>query len=271
MGVRYAEVIGDPIAHSKSPLIHEFWLQKLGQSGVYRRSHVGAEVLPSFLQQRRHDLDWRGCNVTIPHKTAALSLVDDATEDARGAGAANTLFRAGGRLVGANTDVIALRHDMHGWAEEASLLDLPIIVFGAGGAARAVLQAIRDVEGVQVELVNRDAAKAERLLREFGLSGRAVPLGTRLSGGFAIVNASSLGMNGFPALPITKDDVTGPVCELVYAPLETDLLKLARQAGQPALDGLSILIGQAKAAFEIFFGIAPPLGTEPELRELLTR
>lgn len=271
MGVPYAEVIGDPISHSKSPLIHGFWLETLGRSGTYGRAHVPAEDLASFLQGRRYDLDWRGCNVTMPHKTAALSLVDEATADARGAGAANTLFRAGGKLVGSNTDVIALRHDVLRWAQEAALLDLPIIIFGAGGAARAVLQAIRDVDDVQVELVNRDTAKAERLLNEFGLRGRAVPLGAPFSAGFAIVNASSLGMNGFPALPITKGEVRGPVCELVYVPRETALLKLAREAGQPIVDGLSILIGQAKAAFEIFFGIAPPLGTEPELRELLTR
>lgn len=267
----YAEVIGDPVAHSKSPLIHNFWLRKLGRPGVYERTHVLARDLASFLQSRRGDRDWRGCNVTIPHKTAALSLVDDATPDARGAGAANTLFRAGAKLVGANTDVVALRHDLRGWAEEAAVLGLPIVLFGAGGAARAALQAVRDVAGVEILLVNRDMDKGERLLRQLGVAGRALPLGTRLPAAYAIVNASSLGMHGFPPLPVTAGDVTGRVYDLVYWPLETDLLRLARQKDRPTLDGLTMLVAQAKAAFELLFGVAPPAGTEPELRELLTR
>jgi shikimate dehydrogenase len=273
MGVPYAEVIGDPIAHSKSPLIHKFWLEKLGLEGDYRRERVTADELQSYFERRKTDRDWRGCNVTIPHKVAVLGLIDRVTDDVEGAGAVNAVLNEGGQLVGGNTDVVALRHDVPAWATEAALFEVPIILFGAGGAARAVLQSIRDVEGVQVVIVNRDTAKSERLLAEFGIAGRSLPMGTPLPGAWAIINASGLGMIGYPPLPVSESDISGQifVYDLVYSPIETDLLKLARRRGCPTLDGLNMLIGQARAAFEWFFRVPPPPETEFELRELLTR
>jgi shikimate dehydrogenase len=271
MGIPYAEVIGDPIAHSKSPIIHKFWLEKLGLEGDYRRAHVREDELQSYLANRRVDTDWRGCNVTIPHKNAIVPFLDEIIGEAPGAGAVNTVLRNGDRLIGLNTDVLALRPDIEPEAGEAALLELPVVLLGAGGAARAVLQAIRDVEGLTVTMVNRDREKAEALLASFGLSGTTLPLGAKLPPTPLIVNATSLGMTGFPPLPMDSSHLSGLVYDLVYAPPETELLRAARSKGLATLDGLHMLIRQARIAFEYFFSFSPPTGTESELRELLTR
>jgi shikimate dehydrogenase len=269
MGAPYAEVIGDPIGHSRSPLIHNFWLEKLGRGGTYRSMRVALDELPTYFANRRADPGWRGCNVTMPHKQAVLPFLDDLMEEARDAGAVNTIVRAGKRLIGHNSDVLALRHDVAPAAQEAAALDLPMVLFGAGGAARAVLQAVRDVEGISVAIVNRDQAKAEALLASFGLPGTSLPLGAPLPATTLIVNASSLGMEGFPPLPVRRGDLSGLVYDLVYAPPETGLLRLARSRGLATLDGLHMLIEQARFAFQYFFSFVPPTASDGELRELL--
>jgi shikimate dehydrogenase len=271
MGIPYAEVIGDPIAHSKSPIIHKFWLEKVGLAGDFRRTHVRLDELQAYLAARRADRDWRGCNVTIPHKNAILPLLDEVIGEAHGAGAVNTILRADDRLIGLNTDVVALKPDIEPAACQAALLENTVVLIGAGGAARAVLQAIREVEGLTVTIMNRDREKAESLLASFGLSGATLPLGARLPSASLIVNASSLGMTGFPSLPVDPADLTGLVYDLVYAPPETELLRAARSKGLWTLDGLHMLIGQARIAFQYFFSFSPPAGTEPELRKMLTR
>jgi shikimate dehydrogenase len=272
MGVPYAEVIGDPIAHSKSPIIHKFWLEKLGLDGDYRRAHVRADELQRYFETQRRDPDWRGCNVTIPHKEAVLEFLDESAAEAMSAGAVNAIVRDGERLVGLNTDVLALKPVLEPEAAEAALLELPVVLFGAGGAARAVLQAIRDVADIRVVIINRDVSKAETLLAAFGLQGEGIPLGSRVPPTGLVVNASSLGMIGFPPLPADLTDVSGAlVYDLVYAPAQTELLRMARAKGLATLDGFTMLIQQARLTFQHFFRVAPPPGTEPELRELLTR
>jgi shikimate dehydrogenase len=266
----YAEVIGDPIGHSKSPLIHRFWLDALGIDGEYRATHVRPDELGSYFESRRDDPAWRGCNITVPHKEAALAHVPD-TEGMRDAiGAINTVYRTGeGKLAATNTDAAGF------WAPLAScdFKDRPVAVVGAGGAARAVLHALAQAEVGLVTILNRTPDKAECLLGSFGLGGRAEPLDAPLSSAALLVNASTLGMTGLPPLhldlsPLSEDAI---VYDLVYAPLRTELLRAAEARGLKTIDGLAMLIGQAALAFERFFGAKPPRERDDELRALLTR
>ena len=264
-GQAYAEVIGDPIGHSKSPMIHNFWLAKLGIDAEYRACHVRPDELGDYFARRRGDAKWRGCNVTVPHKVAATRLVDDIAADARAIGAINTVVRQQG-LIGYNTDVAGFLEPLGETAIRAAT------VIGAGGAARAVLAGLAS-RGVRwVSLQNRSIDKAKALLDEFALQGCAVPVGGEGPTADLLVNASSLGMTGQPELPPVVGQLAdgGTVYEIVYAPLETGLLKAARERGLPTIDGLAMLIGQAAAAFEKFFGQPAPRQHDAELRALLT-
>ena len=264
----YAEVIGDPVAHSKSPLIHKFWLDALGIAADYRATRVEAAGLAAYFTERARDPDWRGCNVTIPHKLAALDHVADPGGVRGSIGAINTVFRQDGALAGTNTDAGGF------WAPIADL-DLtgrPVVVVGAGGAARAILFALSRVGVGPVTVLNRSPLKAAALLAAFGLKGQALPLDAPLPPAALLVNASALGMTGQPPLdldlsPLPEDAV---VYDAVYAPLETGLLAAARGRGLDTVDGLEMLVGQAALAFELFFGVAPPIDRDDELRALLT-
>lgn len=268
MSVPYAEVIGDPIAQSKSPLIHRFWLGKLGIEGDYRRFHVPPDELAHYLASARADADWRGCNVTIPHKVAVMDLVDDPGGVRDSIGAMNTILRQpDGSLIGTNTDAagfLAPIHDLELAGQEA-------VVIGAGGAARAVLFALAKCGIGPVTILNRNVLKASALLAAMGLKGRALPLGARLPPAPLLVNASSLGMAGQEPLDLDlsplPDDAL--VYDLVYAPLETPLLQTADARGLETVDGLEMLVGQAALAFELFFGAAPPREHDDQLRALL--
>ncbi|HKX78586.1 MAG TPA: shikimate dehydrogenase [Novosphingobium sp.] len=264
----YAEVIGDPISHSKSPLIHNFWLEKLGIDAEYRACHVRPEELADYFTRRRGDADWRGCNVTIPHKEAVLPFLDTVTCDAQAIGAVNTIRRSeDGRLNGRNTDVNGI------WraTDDAAITGERLLLIGAGGAARAAAFALGKRDPAFVTIMNRSVDKAEELLAEFRLLGAAVPIGTAPSVQL-IVNATSLGMKGQPPLPVAIDALpaTATVFDMVYVPLETKLLHEARKRGLRAVDGLVMLIEQADEAFGAFFNTAPPRQHDAELRALLT-
>lgn len=267
--VAYAEVIGDPIAQSKSPLIHGFWLDALGLAGDYRRYHVTAEELAAYIAERSADPDWRGCNVTMPHKAAVMDLVGD-PGDVRGTiGAMNTVVRQkDGSLIGTNTDAAGFYAPL----AELDLEGAPVVVVGAGGAARAVLFALARAKVGHVTILNRSPLKAMGLLATFGLKGGVVALDAPLPPAALLVNASSLGMAGQPPLdldlaPLPDDAI---VYDLVYSPLVTGLLAAAEARGLDTVDGLDMLIGQAALAFELFFGASPPEGRDEELRALLT-
>jgi shikimate dehydrogenase len=270
---RYAEVIGDPIAHSKSPIIHGFWLEKRGLSGSYRKTHVLAGDLADFIHQRRRDPDWRGCNITIPHKLAAMSLANEIDEAADRVGAANCLYYDHGKLVASNTDVIGV-----GEALARTLVGQAVCLIGAGGAARAALVAAYVLGASDIRLVLRDPAKGERLLAELGMRGDVVSLddaAQALHGAAVAINASPLGMVGSPAMPpallagLAQLEPGATVFDMVYAPLETELLARARSLGLIAVDGLTMLIGQAGEAFQHFFGVAAPREHDAELRARL--
>ncbi|HWK35988.1 shikimate dehydrogenase [Sphingomonas sp.] len=268
-GRPYAEVIGDPIAQSKSPVIHGFWLDSLGIDAEYRKTLVAAADLPGYFADRRADPAWRGCNITIPHKIAALDLVEDRGGVRQSIGAINCVLRDGDALIGTNTDA-------GGFVAPIVGLDLTgqhVTVIGAGGAARAVLFALSKLGVGRVTVMNRSPLKAAGLLAGFGLKGDVVPLAAPLAPTTALlVNTSALGMTGQPPLeidlaPLPEDAV---VYDIVYAPLETPLLAQAHARGLDTVDGLEMLIGQAALAFELLFDAPPPRDRDEELRALLT-
>jgi len=268
MTMPYAEVIGDPITHSKSPLIHKFWLEKLRLEADYRAKRVAPANLESFLAERQADPDWRGCNVTIPHKLAVIDHVDD-PGDVRGSiGAMNTVLRdRDGVLTGTNTDAGGFYAPISGLALEGK----PVAVIGSGGATRAVLFALSRIAVGPVTLLARNPLKGAALLAQFGLRGNVQALNVALPPVALLVQTTQLGMVGQPPLdldlsPLPDDAI---VYDIVYAPLVTPLLAAAQARGLEIVDGLEMLIGQAALAFELFFGASPPRDADDELRQLL--
>ena len=263
--MKYAEVIGHPIAHSKSPLIHRFWLEQLGIVADYKAQDVLPDNLGGYFAERADDANWRGCNITIPHKIAALDFVTD-PGDVRGSiGAINTVFRGDkGQLIGTNTDA----GGFYGPISDVPLAGETAVVIGAGGAARAVLFALAQADIGDVLLLARNALKGAALLAHFGLKGRVLPMDARLPEAALVVNASPMGMTGQAPLDIDLSPLPehALVYDLVYAPIETGLLKSARARELETVDGLEMLVGQAAIAFELFFGAAPPQDGEDKLR-----
>ena len=266
----YAEVIGDPISHSKSPLIHKFWLQKLGIVADYRAHHVIPDALPTYFAERANDRYWRGCNVTIPHKLAVLDHIADPGGVRDSIGAANTIFRnRDGELQATNTDAAGF----FGPISDIDWAGAPVVVVGAGGAARAILFALAQADAGEVTLLARSPLKAAALLTRFELKGRVLAMDAALPPAALVVNTSPLGMVGQPPLvidlsPLPDDAI---VYDIVYTPLETGLLKAAKARGLETVDGLEMLVGQAAVAFEMFFGVAPPADSDEELRALLLK
>lgn len=268
----YAEVIGDPITQSKSPAIHGHWLSALGFDAEYRACHVTAAGLADYLASRRADPHWRGCNVTMPHKQAVIAHLDRLDPLAERIGAVNTIIReADGVLAGYNTDARGFLEPLRPFLDSEHLFRMARVL-GTGGAARAIVTALA-AENVVIVLAGRDPAKARALLAELDPGGEhhATDLAhfagvtdfafdDRVGCFDVIVNASPLGMVGQP--PLAFDFSHAPpgsvVYDIVTHPLDTPLLKAAREAGLRTIDGLSMLIGQAAVAFEHFFGQSPP-------------
>ena len=279
----YAEVIGDPIAQSKSPVIHGFWLEKLGIAADYRRAHVKADDLADYLAARRADPAWRGCNVTMPHKQAVIPLLDRLDPLAARIGAVNTIVPEQGALIGYNTDAPGFLEPLQPLLAQTHYFRMARVL-GTGGAARAIIAALSDA-GLVIVLAGRNVEKARTLLDELDPGGEnhVVPL-DHFAGAtdFAfddregcldlVVNASALGMTGQPPLPFDLSHAPpGSIFyDIVTSPLETGFLKAARDSGFATIDGLSMLIGQADHAFRRFFGAVPPRGeADAELRARL--
>jgi shikimate dehydrogenase len=266
-----AFVIGHPVGHSRSPLIHGHWLKEHGLPGTYERIDVPPADLPAFLAS----LPERGLvggNVTIPHKEAAFRLVDEASPAARRLGAVNTLW-LDGRLHGDNTDVTGFVADLDQrlgptWSEAVGTA----LVLGAGGAARAVIAGLLD-RGIGTVLVaNRTLARAHEPRALDPDRVRALPwsgIGEALGSVGLLVNTTSLGMAGEPPLALDLRGLppTAAVADIVYVPLETPLLAAARERGLTAVDGLGMLLHQAVPGFARWFGVTPQV--TPELRALV--
>ena len=264
-----AGVMGWPVAHSRSPRLHNYWIEKYGLLGAYVQLPVApgqlAVAVPGLAA-----LGFRGCNITIPHKVDAMQLVQELDPVARRMGAINTIVvQADGSLKGFNND---------GFGYIQSLLDAqparradagPVTVLGAGGAARAVVLSLADRGAREIRLLNRTPDKAEALAREFGGPVKTLPWDDRhraLEGAALLVNTTSQGMHGQPALDLdlARLPVQALVSDVIYVPLETPLLAAAKQRGNPTVNGLGMLLNQARPAFHAWFGVMPEI--TPELR-----
>ena len=280
MGVPYAEVIGDPVAHSKSPLIHNLWLEKLGIEAEYRRTQVTVDELPAYVASRREDPNWRGCNLTMPLKQAVIPLLPALDPAAARIGAVNTVARDG---TGFNTDAAGFLEPLQPLLAERHLFRMARIL-GAGGAARGVVHALRGA-GFALVVAARRVEQAEELIH--GLDphfNHAVALDHFAdSTDFAfddregildlVINTTPLGTTGKAPLALDFSHVPpdAVIYDIVYDPLETPLLREARYRNHSTIDGLAMLIGQAAHAFHHFFGAAAPREHDAELRALLTR
>lgn len=261
----YAEVIGDPIAQSKSPLIHRHWLDALGISGDYRATLVRPQELEEYLRGRRSDPHWLGCNVTMPHKERILAHLDALDDSAESVGAVNCVIPSGGRLVGLNTD-------LDGVAAALDPIDLEgekTVVIGAGGGARAAVAYLGKRNVGAIALLLRDPKKGDALR---GLAGDSrfeshafEACEAAIEGASLIVNASPLGMAGSPDMPaamiesIGRDPAGATLFDMVYRPEKTRFLAVGQENGVTTVDGLTMLIGQARRAFQLFFGSSPPV------------
>jgi shikimate dehydrogenase len=264
-------VVGWPIAHSRSPLIHSYWLQSLGIDGLYEKAAVPVSQFAEFAEGvgRRGLI---GANVTAPHKEAAFAACDWLTANAADLGAVNTLWREGGRLCGDNTDVAGflanLDEQAPGWREKTN----NAVVLGAGGAARAIIRGLLSSGIDRVQIVNRSKNRAERLASQLAprvSSADWSALPHLLAAADLLVNTSSLGMVGAPPLEIDLAplDARAIVADIVYVPLATPLLEAARSCGLRTVEGLGMLLHQAAPGFERWFGVRPEV--TPELRALI--
>ena len=265
----YAEVIGDPVDHSLSPAIHNFWLKAVCIDATYGRRKVTRAELPAYLAEKRGDPDWRGSNVTMPLKLDAVALADSASDRAVAAGAANLLMMREGQLAAANTDVgaiAALLAKLH----EAKARMGSVTLLGNGGAARAALVALKLLGIANVRVQARDIAEARKLAVEFGLeTGPALFTEPIVSDG--LINATPLGMPGRDCLicDLHLMPAGGWLFDMAYDPDETPLIESARKAGLHAVSGLQMLVEQAATSFELFFGRKPPRDRDAELWQLL--
>lgn len=263
----FAEVIGDPISHSLSPIIHGYWIEQLGLTARYHATHVPAAGLSDYFTARDADPDWRGCNITLPHKVAALDHAADPGGIRSTIGAINCVFRQDGALVGTNTDAAGFF---------GPLIDYPldgahVALVGAGGAARAVLFALARARVAHVTCLARKPLAAMALLAQFGLKGACVAMDATLPPVDLLINCTPLGMQGYAPLMLDLDPLPDHalIYDLVYRPAETLLLHAAAARGLATLNGLDMLIGQAAVAFELFFNTAPPEDADQGLRTRL--
>lgn len=257
-----AGVIGSPISHSRSPALHQHWLKTYGIKGFYIPMNISQDNLADVVRTLPQ-MGFVGVNVTIPHKETVLGLADIVTDRAALIGAANTLiFRKDGKIHADNTDgygfIENLRQGAPGWNPASG----PAAVIGAGGASRAVVASLLEVGVTEIRLSNRTRNRAEVIKQEFGAKITVVDwvrAGNMFDGANTVVNTTSLGMTGKPEFRVPMDGLSSAavVTDLVYAPLETEFLKKARDLGCTTVDGLGMLLHQAAPAFERWFGQRP--------------
>lgn len=257
-----AGVMGWPVAHSRSPLIHNYWIKQYKLTGAYGAFPVAPSNLEAAIRGLKA-LGLAGCNITIPHKVNAMAYVDWVHPLAQRMGAINTVVvQADGALHGFNNDGFGFIHSLleaqPTWQANAG----PIAVIGAGGAARAIIVSLLDEGATEIRVINRTHSKAEELAQEFGSLVTSVQWGNRedaLIGASLLINTTSQGMHGEPALNISLTNLPTDalVSDAVYIPMETPLLKEARQRGNSTVNGLGMLIHQARPAFQAWFGVMP--------------
>jgi shikimate dehydrogenase len=267
-----AAVMGWPVMHSRSPMLHNHWLAEHGLSGAYVPLAIAPGALGPALRAL-HPLKFAGCNLTIPHKQEALAIVDEIDETARRIGAISCVtVRADGSLHGANNDCYGFIENI-AEAEPSFSFDAgPVVVMGAGGGARAVVWALAQRGAKEIRLVNRTFSRAQKLENDFGAPVRAIEWSQRhaaLEGACLLVNTTSQGMVGMEPLDLALETLPSAalVVDIIYTPLETPLLAAARLRGNRTLNGLGMLLHQGRPAWQSWFGIEPKV--TPRLRALI--
>jgi shikimate dehydrogenase len=262
-----AGVMGWPVMHSRSPMMHNYWFKKHGLAGTYVPLAIRPEHLSAALRGL-HPLGFAGVNVTIPHKQEAMKIVHEVDTLAKSIGAIScVIVRSDGSLAGTNNDcygfIHAVRQEQPGWRADAG----PVVVIGAGGGSRAVCYGLAQEGAREIRVVNRTLARAKGIAQEFGGPIRALPWEQRhevLEGAAMVVNTTSCGMVGQPALDIELDKLpqSALVADIIYIPLETPFLAAARRRGNRAINGLGMLLNQGRPAWKAWFGIEPEVTAE---------
>lgn len=267
-----AGIMGWPVAHSRSPLLHGFWIEQTGVDGAYVPLPVRPEDVAEALRALSI-LGFRGCNLTIPHKQLALAVADRIEPLARRIGAVNTIIVASdGKLEARNTDAFGFRENLRETAPDWNPASGPAVVLGAGGSARAVVAALADAGVSEIRVVNRTISRAEALARDLAAPTTRISVhpwreaSTVQRDAGLLANTTSLGMAGEPPLDLDLSQLplSAPVVDIVYVPLETELLAVARRRGHLVVDGLGMLLHQGRPGFEAWFGA--PVRVTPELR-----
>ena len=257
-----AGIMGWPVAHSRSPVLHGFWLDETGVDGAYLPLPVRPEDIERALRALPV-LGFRGCNLTIPHKRAALAVADRVDPMARRIGAVNTIVvAADGGLEASNTDAYGFRENLRDRVPDWAAASGPAVVLGAGGSARAVVAALDDAGVGEIRVVNRTLSRAAALAADLSTPAMRISVHSWeqanrvLAGAGLLVNTTSLGMTGEPPLDLDLSllPLAAPVVDIVYVPLETGLLAAARRRGHPVVDGLGMLLHQGRPGFEAWFG-----------------
>ena len=266
--------MGWPVMHSRSPLMHNYWLDQQGLAGAYVPLAIEPAGLGAALRAL-HPLGFAGCNLTIPHKLEAMAIVDEVDEVAKGIGAIScVVVRDDGSLFGTNNDwfgfINNVKQEQPGWRADAG----PVAVIGAGGGSRAVCYGLLREGAKEIRLVNRTHARARVLAEELGGPISVLPWDARhdaLDGVAMAVNATSQGMVGEPALDLRLDQLpkTALAADIIYTPLESPFLAAARERGNPTVNGLGMLLHQGRPAWKMWFDVEPVV--TPELRERMER
>ena len=267
-----AGLMGYPVMHSRSPKLHNYWLAEHGLRGVYVPLAVQPEGLVAALRALPA-LGFAGCNITLPHKEAAMAVMDTLDPMAKRIGAMNcVIVGEDGSLHGCNNDgygyIESIRERYPEWRADAG----PVVVLGAGGGARAVVAGLADQGAKEIRLINRTRARAERIAADYGAPVKVVDWADRaaaLGDAAMLVNTTSQGMAGQPQLDLAIDalPVSALVSDIIYIPKETPLLAAARARGNRTVNGLGMLLNQARPAFQAWFGILPTV--TPELRAMI--
>jgi shikimate dehydrogenase len=262
-----AGVMGWPVMHSRSPILHNYWFRQHGLAGTYVPLAIEPQSLAAALRAL-HPLGFAGCNLTIPHKQKAMAIVDEVDTVAKRIGAIScVVVRPDGSLAGSNNDCYGFIHNLKqerpGWRADAG----PVVVLGAGGGSRAVCYGLAQEGAKEIRLVNRTLARAQGIASEFGGPIRAVPWEQRhevLDGAAMVVNTTSNGMVGQPALDIDLERLpkSALAADIIYIPLETPFLAAARKRGNPTVNGLGMLLHQGRPAWKAWFGIEPAVTAE---------